>query len=97
MDSGNNVVAIFDHFLQVELVLIPGVEPLIPVPQGGLDAVCGRPVLLDRIPLDLWVKDSPEGVVVVLEGRDKVPDCLVPDLHLLLRHPLRSISAPTRT
>src|SRR5215211_8633514 len=53
-------VAFLDYVLQLKPVLVPGVEPLIPVPQRCLDAVDGRPVLLDRIPLDLRMENGPE-------------------------------------
>jgi hypothetical protein len=50
-----------------QLMLVPGIEPLIPVPQSRIDATGGRAVFLDRIPLDLGMKGSAEGVVLVLE------------------------------
>jgi hypothetical protein len=68
VDTDNDVIPVLDHFLHIELVLVPSVEPLIPVPKSRIYAAGGRSVLFDRIPLDLGMKGSAEGVVRILEG-----------------------------
>jgi hypothetical protein len=56
VDQGDDAIALLDHFLHILSVLVPGVEPRIPIPQCGLHAACGCAVLLNRVPLDLRVE-----------------------------------------
>src|SRR5438876_836984 len=65
-------------------MLGPGVEPSASDPQGAVEAVKDRVVLLEWRPFDLGMRERNEGVRVVLEGPNPSAD----NLDVLLRHRL---------
>src|SRR4051794_22424605 len=52
VDGGDVAVAALDYLLQIDPVLVPGVEPATPGFDGSGDLVDGREVLLDLEPRD---------------------------------------------
>ena len=91
VDRDDDAVAFRNHLVHLEPMLVPGFEPLIPVPQGSLDAVQAPAVFVNREPLDFWMEGVSERGSVVLEGPEPTSDHRVLDSHVLLRH-RRSVS-----
>jgi hypothetical protein len=91
VDVNDDAVAFRGHLVHLEAMLVPGFEPLIPIPQGSLDAIQAPPIFVNREPLDFWMEAVSERGSVVLEGPEPTSDHIVPDSHVLLRHRPRSI------
>jgi len=92
VNPNDDAVAFRDHLVSLEAMLVPGFEPLVPVPHGSLDAVQATAVLVDRKPLDFWMEGGSERGGVVLEGPEPTSDHRVLHPHVLLRHRPRSIA-----
>jgi len=86
VDQDHDVVALLNDLVDIQPVLVPGVEPGVPVPQSGLNAVKRHPVFVDGTPLHLRMERLAKRVIVVFERRQEPTNSLVTERDVHIDH-----------